>query len=257
MLLHCFVLKKLLGIDSWATSLSPSSGSWSSSGSRPGPRHGSLVDQARDGRLLQSWSSTTRFPLLTILAADASSPRGMKKLIDVMASAKPVSSAVLLLQEVVPKNAGCSGSQTTGPQRIWTKLSCDTAVIPEPAASVPSRLRLKLPVDSLQPGNSIPVNLVVTRQVGNTEILFLGFGSRKPSGLSGSGLHKSSRHTSRTRVRGDTEGVQQQTDGVTKLPMVGVVQRRREDANSVTWHSGTTAPGDPIPPHWTDATPHW
>ena len=152
------------------------------------------------------------------------SPRGMKKLIDVMASAKPVSSAVLLLQEVVPKNAGCSGSQTTRPQRIWTKLSCDTAVIPEPAASVPSRLRLKLPVDSLHPGDSIPVNLVVTRQVGNMEILFLGFGGRKPSGLSGSGLHKSSRHTSRTRVRGDTEGGPTTDRRRHQATMVGVVQ---------------------------------
>ena len=32
---------------------------------------------------------------------------------------------------------------------------------------------------------------------------------------------------------------------------------RGKDANSVTWHSGTTAPGDPMPPHWADATPHW
>ena len=44
--------------------------------------------------------------------------------------------------------------------------------------------------------------------------------------------------------------VPRQTDGVTKLPMVGVVQRGEKKASSVTWYSGTPAPGDPMPPHW-------
>ena len=30
-----------------------------------------------------------------------------------------------------------------------------------------------------------------------------------------------------------------------------------KDANSVTWYCGTTAPGNPMPPYWVDATPHW
>ena len=56
----------------------------------------------------------------------------------------------------------------TGPQRIRTKLSGETAAILQLAASVPPPWRLKPPsVKSLQPGESMPVILVVVRQVGN------------------------------------------------------------------------------------------
>ena len=63
--------------------------------------------------------------------------------------------------------------------------------------------------------------------------------------------HKLSRHTSRTRVRGDTMGGPETDRRRHQATMVGVVQRGK-NANSVT-----TAPADPMPPHWADATPHW
>ena len=47
-----------------------------------------------------------------------------------MASAKPVSSAVLLLQEVAPRNARARGPHTTGPHMIRTKLSGETTSTP-------------------------------------------------------------------------------------------------------------------------------
>ena len=101
------------------------------------------------------------------------SPRGMKKLAHQMASARPVSSAVWLLQVAAPKDAGCRGSQITGLHRIWTVFSGGTAAIHQPAASVPSGLRLKLPsVKSLQLVDSISINLVDTRQVGSKEEKF-------------------------------------------------------------------------------------
>ena len=78
------------------------------------------------------------------------------------------------------------------------------------------------------------------------------------SSLKVAAAHKLTRHTSCTRVQGDTRGeVPRQTAGVTKLPMVGVVQRGGKDGSSVTWYSGTPVPGGPLPPHWVDATPHW
>ena len=64
---------------------------------------------------------------------DAHTLTTREKITHLMASANPVSSAVLLLQEVAPKNAGCSGSQTTGPQRIWTRFSGETSSIPSRA----------------------------------------------------------------------------------------------------------------------------
>ena len=84
-------------------------------------------------------------------------PQGMNKCTHLMASANPVSSAALLLQEVAPTRARCSGSETTGPQRIWTMFSGETAAIPHPAASVPSGLRLELPsVKRIQTGGFDP-----------------------------------------------------------------------------------------------------
>ena len=63
-------------------------------------------------------------------------PRGMKQLTQRIASAKPVSSAVLLLQDVAPKKIMAKQSQH--PQR---------------AISEPSTWRLKPPsVKTLQPG---------------------------------------------------------------------------------------------------------
>ena len=61
----------------------------------------------------------------------------------------------------------------TGPQRIRTKLSGGTAAIHQPAKWVPSAWRKNPPsVKSLQPGNSIPVILVVERNVGSMDNVF-------------------------------------------------------------------------------------
>ena len=68
----------------------------------------------------------------------------------------------------------------TGPQSKRTTLSGETAAILQPAKSVPSAWCFKAPsVKSLQPGVSIPVILVVARQVGKMENSLLGLGNRK------------------------------------------------------------------------------
>ena len=94
-------------------------------------------------------------------------PRGMSEFAERIASAKPESSAVLLLHDVAPRNAGNQGSHTTRPQMILTKFSGETIATAQPAISVPSILRLRPSVKSLQPGDSLPVSLVVIRQVGS------------------------------------------------------------------------------------------
>ena len=67
--------------------------------------------------------------------------------------------------------------------------------------------------------------------------------------------HKLTRHTSRTRVRGDTRGGPEADRRRHQAYHGRRGATRGKDANSVTWYSGTTAPGDPMPPHWADATP--
>ena len=94
-------------------------------------------------------------------------PRGTKEAAQRIASAEPVSSAVLLLQDVAPRKA--RGSHRTGPQMILTKkISGETIATLQPAVSVPSILRLKPPsVNCLQPGDSTPVSMVAVQQVGH------------------------------------------------------------------------------------------
>ena len=105
----------------------------------------------------------------------------MRELAQRIASAKPVSSAVLLLQDLAPRNAGGRESRTTGPQRIRTTISGETTATLQPAISVRSTVRLKPPSEkSLQPGDSKPVSLVVIRQVGNV-VIFLSLG--EPDGI--------------------------------------------------------------------------
>ena len=105
----------------------------------------------------------------------------MRELAQRMASAKPVSSAVLLLQDLAPRNAGGRESRTTGPQRIRTTFAGETTATLQPAISVRSTVRLKPPSEkSLQPGDSKPVSLVVIRQVGNV-VIFLWLG--EPEGI--------------------------------------------------------------------------
>ena len=100
----------------------------------------------------------------------------MKEQNHLRVSAKPVSSAVLLLQVVASKKAERCVSHITGLQRAQTKLSGDTTIMPLPATSLPSTWRWKPPsVKSLQPVESIPFNLVMARQSGNIEN-FVGFG---------------------------------------------------------------------------------
>ena len=124
---------------------------------------------------------------LTNSSSFDSSSRGIKKLIHVRASAKPVSSAVLLLEDATPENARWRGSHVTGPQRIRTRLSGETAGIPQPAALVPTAWRLKPPcVKSLQLGDSIPV--ILTAASWQHGELFSALAKRKASGLSCSGL---------------------------------------------------------------------
>ena len=108
------------------------------------------------------------------------SPRGIKKLIHLRASAKTVSSSMLLLHDVAPKLTASWRSHETGPQRIRTKFSGETAAIHQPAISVPSTWRSSKPpsVKSLQLGDSIPQILVVVRQVGNIGF-FLRLGQRE------------------------------------------------------------------------------
>ena len=51
------------------------------------------------------------------------SPRGIKQSVHLGVSAKPVSSAVLLLHEVAPENTRWQGSRVSGPHQIRTKVA--------------------------------------------------------------------------------------------------------------------------------------
>ena len=76
----------------------------------------------------------------------------MKESIHLRLSAKPESSAVLLLHEA-PKHARWPGSHVTVSHKIQTQMSGETALFLQPANSDPSGWRLKPPAKSLQPGD--------------------------------------------------------------------------------------------------------
>ena len=105
--------------------------------------------------------SVTRAACLESERMRTRAPRGMKKLAHLKASAKTMSSAVLLLQDVAPK----------------TPVAGDHTKLGHKRSEPPS-------VKSLQSGDSMPVILVVVRQVGNMVNFFFGLGNRKASGLS-------------------------------------------------------------------------
>ena len=137
-------------------------------------------DGQRNGNCI---SNATRAACLESKKMRRRAPRGMKNLIHPRASAEPVSSALLLLQDVAPGNAGSRGSYETGPQMTLTKISGETTATHQPAISVPSILRLQPPsVKSLQPGDSMPgCGKWVTR------LEKIGLSNLKASGLSCSG----------------------------------------------------------------------
>ena len=69
-------------------------------------------------------------------------PPGMKTVAQRRASAKPVSSAVLLIQDVGPGNAGSQGLHTTGPS-MTLKFSGETIATPQLVISVPFNIALE------------------------------------------------------------------------------------------------------------------
>ena len=77
----------------------------------------------------------------------------------------------------------------TGPRKVRTKSSGVTATIPRPANSELSGWRLyPASVKRLQPGESIPVILVIVRQFGNTENFFSAWVTRRK--WAGAGLNQ-------------------------------------------------------------------
>ena len=70
-------------------------------------------------------------------------------------------------------------------------------------------------------------------------------------------VHKLTRHTTGTRGR-ETQGRGSETDRRRYQATNGRrCATRGKNASSVTWYSGTPAPGDPMPPHWVHTTSHW
>ena len=89
---------------------------------------------------------------------------------------------MLLLCEVAPKNGGWRGSHVTGPHKIRTKLSRETAAMLQPAKSEPSGRHMN-PARKLNPRHS--GSGTKCRKHGKR---FFGLGNRKAVGQSWSGL---------------------------------------------------------------------
>ncbi len=95
-------------------------------------RNKSSLHLRANAMFLLAWATprVTRAACLEPKRMRKRAPRGMKELAQRQASAKPVSSAVLLLQDVAPKNDGCQGSHTTGPEMTLTTFSSETIATP-------------------------------------------------------------------------------------------------------------------------------
>ena len=112
-----------------------------------GQRHGKCTSNGTRVRCICGPTQCSTTPIVT-LASCLETKRTRKR---ERPQAKPVSFAVLLLQDVAPKNAGCRGPHTTGPQ--MTLRTFPSEIIKTPASSAALLLQDKAPMNAGERGS--------------------------------------------------------------------------------------------------------